>query len=161
MSDSAGGMVNIMTLAPQELHQLRQTMTNEIETLTANFQNLKLACSRFGHALEAVSEMATAPEGKEALIPLTSAMYVPAKLAETNKILVELGTGYFVEKQTKDAAKFLENRVTFLTSQTKKLSEIIMEKKQQLDKVTEVLSAKIQAAQLSQKANLDKLAQQE
>ena len=34
----------------------------------------------------------------ETLIPLTDSLYVTAKLKHTNTVVVELGTGYYVEK---------------------------------------------------------------
>ena len=39
------------------------------------------------------------PARAEILIPLTSSVYVPGKLAENlDKVLIDIGTGYFVEK---------------------------------------------------------------
>ena len=37
-------------------------------------------------------------EGKDMLVPLTSSMYVPGKLGSVDKVLLDVGTGYFVEK---------------------------------------------------------------
>ncbi len=31
------------------------------------------------------------------LVPLTQSLYVPGELADTNHVLVDIGTGYFVE----------------------------------------------------------------
>lgn len=35
---------------------------------------------------------------KKILVPLTSSLYVPGKLSDVEKVLVDVGTGYFVEK---------------------------------------------------------------
>ena len=35
---------------------------------------------------------------KNVLIPLTSSLYVPGKLKTTETVIVDIGTGYFVEK---------------------------------------------------------------
>lgn len=32
------------------------------------------------------------------LIPLTSSVYVPGKMADIGKVMVDVGTGYFMEK---------------------------------------------------------------
>ena len=37
-------------------------------------------------------------EGAEILVPLTSCMYVPGNIADVNKMLLNIGTGYYVEK---------------------------------------------------------------
>jgi len=36
--------------------------------------------------------------GKSILVPLTSSLYVPGKLKNAGKVLVDVGTGYYIEK---------------------------------------------------------------
>lgn len=36
--------------------------------------------------------------GKEILVPLTTSLYVPGTLADKNKVIVDVGTGFYVEK---------------------------------------------------------------
>ena len=36
--------------------------------------------------------------GKDILVPLTTSLYVPGKLASTELVLVDVGTGFYVEK---------------------------------------------------------------
>jgi len=38
------------------------------------------------------------------MVPLTSSLYVPGVMQDNNKVLVEVGAGYFIE-QTGDKAK--------------------------------------------------------
>lgn len=35
---------------------------------------------------------------KKILIPLTSSLYIPGRIKDTENVLVDVGTGYFVEK---------------------------------------------------------------
>jgi prefoldin alpha subunit len=35
--------------------------------------------------------------GKKMLVPLTASLYVPGTLDEADKVLVDIGTGYFIE----------------------------------------------------------------
>ncbi|RVW51405.1 putative prefoldin subunit 5 [Vitis vinifera] len=35
--------------------------------------------------------------GKKMLVPLTASLYVPGKLDDADKVLVDVGTGYFIE----------------------------------------------------------------
>ena len=37
-------------------------------------------------------------KGKEILVPLTSCMYVPGTVANSEKLLIEVGTGYYIER---------------------------------------------------------------
>lgn len=47
---------------------------------------------------------------KPILVPLTTSLYVPGTLAETNNVIVDVGTGFYVEKVRQmyifDAASF-------------------------------------------------------
>lgn len=45
-----------------------------------------------------LSSLAGPPSDKTTLIPLTSSLYVPGKLADCENVIVDVGTGYFVEK---------------------------------------------------------------
>ena len=38
------------------------------------------------------------PPGRSILVPLTSSLYVPGKLKNAGKVLVDVGTGYYIEK---------------------------------------------------------------
>ena len=49
--------------------------------------------------------------GKEILVPLTSSLYVPGTIADTNEVLVDVGTGYFVGKSVPAAEEFIERKV--------------------------------------------------
>jgi prefoldin alpha subunit len=42
-----------------------------------------------------VSDSASA--GKKLLVPLTASLYVPGTLDDAEKVLVDVGTGYFIE----------------------------------------------------------------
>ncbi|KAG0217785.1 Prefoldin subunit 5, partial [Mortierella sp. GBA43] len=48
----------------------------------------------------------TTNDNKTILVPLTSSLYVPGKLANVEKVVVDIGTGYYVEKTVEDAIKF-------------------------------------------------------
>lgn len=36
--------------------------------------------------------------GKQILVPLTSSLYVPGTIADTENVIVDVGTGFYVEK---------------------------------------------------------------
>ena len=40
----------------------------------------------------------TDQQGKSILVPLTSSLYVPGTLKNAGKVLVDVGTGYYIEK---------------------------------------------------------------
>ena len=42
-------------------------------------------------------------QGKEIMVPLTSSLFVPGKMEDHNHVLIEVGAGYFIEKESKQA----------------------------------------------------------
>ena len=78
-------------------------------------------------------------------------MYVPGKLSDSDKVLVDIGTGYYVEKvhgqffelvlvsrfllftlltaQCRDEAKeFFQRKIDFVTKNLEKMQQVLMEK---------------------------------
>lgn len=89
--------VDIKTLSAAQLNVLGEQLEGELNTLSESFQSLQAAVSRFfqsGTALEALAEQA---EGTAMMVPLTDSLYAPGKLGSTQKVLLDIGTGYFVE----------------------------------------------------------------
>ena len=85
-------------------------------------------------------------KGKEILISVGSLSYVHAKLAENEKIIVEVGAGAALPMSMEDAKKLLEKRKENLQKGSKKLEEEIGKTTQLL----QLLHAEIQ--DLSSKA---------
>jgi prefoldin alpha subunit len=88
-----------------------------------------------------------ARSGKPILVPLTSSLYVPGKLADTEHVLVDVGTGFYVEKSTADAQTFYNGKIEELGKNIKDLENIVNGKAQNLRMVEEVLRQKMLAEQ--------------
>lgn len=82
--------------------------------------------------------------GKELLVPLTSSMYVPGKLHDVEHVLIDVGTGYYVEKTAEDAKDFFKRKIDFLTKQMEKIQPALQEKHAMKQAVMEMMSQKIQ-----------------
>ena len=84
---------------------------------------------------------------KALLVPLTSSLYVPGTLADTQHVLVDVGTGFYVEKTTDDAQKFYNGKIEELGKNIKDLENIVNGKANNLRVVEEVLRQKVLAGQ--------------
>ncbi|POS84751.1 hypothetical protein EPUL_001161 [Erysiphe pulchra] len=80
---------------------------------------------------------------KPILVALTSSLYVPGVLADPDHVIVDIGTGFYVEKSTSDAKKFYEARVGDLGSNLKALESILQGKANNSRVVEELLRQKI------------------
>lgn len=81
------------------------------------------------------------------LVPLTSSLYVPGQLADTENVLVDVGTGFYVEKSTDDAQKFYNAKIEELGKNIKELENIVNGKANNLRVIEEVLRQKVLANQ--------------
>uniref|UniRef100_A0A8D3C8V8 Prefoldin 5 n=1 Tax=Scophthalmus maximus TaxID=52904 RepID=A0A8D3C8V8_SCOMX len=91
--------------------------------------------------------------GKELLVPLTSSMYVPGTLNDVENVLVDVGTGYYVEKKVEDSKGFFKRKIEFLTKQIEKIQPALQEKHAMKQAVIEVMNVKIQQLQQSQQSS--------
>lgn len=80
---------------------------------------------------------------KKLLVPLTSSLYVPGTLASTSHVLVDVGTGFYVEKPIADAQKFYEGKIEELGKNIKELENVVNSKANNLRVVEEILRQKM------------------
>lgn len=82
-----------------------------MKQLGQNYSVLKMTESRFKESRASLGYIKKGSEKKESLIPLTSSLYAPGKLTQTDTVMIDIGTGYFVKKSVADAMKFFDRKV--------------------------------------------------
>lgn len=83
----------------------------ELEHLSQSFGQLRQARSKFLDCIKSINDggreehEGTHPhkyklteQARSILVPLTSSLYVPGTLKNAGKVLVDVGTGYYIEK---------------------------------------------------------------
>ena len=141
--------LNLETQTPQQLLDLKKALESDIQTLQVSFQQLRLATQKFGESKQAVNNLSKQEADTEIMVPLTSSLYVTGKIHDTEKVLVELGGGYFAEQKTEKAMEYCDRKVELLTISSKKVGEIIDHKSIQLQNVTNELQRRV--AEIKQK----------
>lgn len=68
---------------------------------------------------------APADAGREALIPLTPSLFVPATLGGSAEVLVDIGTGFFVGKPAPAAAALLRARAEAVGGEVAGLARVL------------------------------------
>ena len=64
----------------------------------------------------------------QVLVPLTGSMYVPGLLTQPEKVVVDIGTGYYVEKDSTAAQEYFNRKVKFVTENMERVQAIGNEK---------------------------------
>lgn len=145
---------------------MKKQLDDEVQHLSNSYQNLRNAQQKFrdcklsiengvvdsAKGMQSLFHSKGRPRlipclGKALLVPLTSSLYVPGTLADTDTVLVDVGTGFYVEKSTGDAQKFYDGKIEELGKNIKDLENIVNSKANNLRVVEEVLRQKMLAGQ--------------
>jgi prefoldin alpha subunit len=130
--------VKLTDLPVPQLSQVKKQLDEEISHLTGSFQSLRAAQAKFRDCLKSLSTGLVAKNAdRSILVPLTASLYVPGQLADTEKVLVDIGTGFYVEKDKKQAAEFYEEKITELEGSLTELEKIVSNKTESLRLVEE------------------------
>ncbi|XP_033857267.1 prefoldin subunit 5 isoform X1 [Acipenser ruthenus] len=142
--------VNLAELSLPQLEGLKGQFEQETEFLTSSIAQLKVVQTKYVEAKDCMNVLKTENKGKELLVPLTSSMYVPGTLSDVEHVLVDVGTGYYVEKNVEDTKEFFKRKIDFLTKQIEKIQPALQEKHGMKQAVIEVMNMKIQQLQVQQ-----------
>ncbi|ORY15646.1 Prefoldin alpha subunit [Rhizoclosmatium globosum] len=129
---ASDGPINLADLPLQQLQAVKNQMDEEIQHLTQSYAQLKQAQVKFSDSIESLNNIDGRKDGKKnVLIPLTSSLYVPGTLADVSKVIVDIGTGYMIDKSIPDAKDFYKTKVTFLRENLDGLQETITQRENQ------------------------------
>ncbi|EPS32261.1 hypothetical protein POX_d05575 [Penicillium oxalicum] len=143
------GQVNLASLSVPQLRSVQTRLTSELEHLTSSHTKLRAAQAKFRDCVNSINDGVTGSAKKgtdgrdEILVPLTSSLYVKGRLTDREKVLVDVGTGFYIEKTAEKAVAFYNDKVTGLDANLQELEKIVQGKSQQLRIVEEVLRQKM------------------
>lgn len=85
---------------------------------------------------------------------MTSSLYVPGKLNLGNsKLLVDIGTGYYVEKSAGEATEYYKRKCEYLASSIENLNNAIDAKSVQIRAVQNIMQQKATATTAATKSS--------
>ncbi|KAG7556203.1 Prefoldin alpha subunit archaea-type [Arabidopsis suecica] len=140
-SSSSRGEMEKMGI--DQLKALKEQADLEVNLLQDSLNNIRTATVRLDAAAAALNDLSLRPQGKKMLVPLTASLYVPGTLDEADKVLVDIGTGYFIEKTMDDGKDYCQRKIHLLKSNFDQLFEVAAKKKSVADEAGMVLQAKI------------------
>ena len=98
-ASGGGQQIDLSTLSAQQILQVKKQLDEEMEHLNNSFTQLKGAQTRFSECAKGIETgVKGVDEGAPMLVPLTTSLYVPGKLASREKVVIDVGTGFYVEK---------------------------------------------------------------
>lgn len=153
MSDQQ--QVDLNELSTEQLQQLRQSLTEEVQVLTNNMSNLRAALQRYSISNNSLNVFNDKNNNNDILVPLTSSMYVPGKLNNIKNVIVDIGTGYYIEKNIDNAKKYFSDKMQYLNESIDSVASIALNKRRDLDTVTLVLQTKLSAIRANEMKKME------
>ena len=89
--------VDITQLSLPELQDLQQQLSTEVGNFVNNMVTLQQTAAKFAAAGQSVEHLKEQKQGQPVLLPMTESLYVPGTLESVDTVLLEIGTGYYVE----------------------------------------------------------------
>lgn len=143
--DATSSPVNIDGLQPQQLGQVKRQLEDEVEHLTTSFTQLRAAQAKFKECLDSITIGLRSDKHSHILVPLTNSLYCRGAHSAPTRVLVDIGTGFFLEKGISSACVFYEGKVNDLESNLRDLETILHQKIANVQSVDGALRRKMQA----------------
>eukprot|EP01121_Diplochlamys_sp_Union-15-3_P021083 TRINITY_DN8426_c0_g1_i1.p1 TRINITY_DN8426_c0_g1~~TRINITY_DN8426_c0_g1_i1.p1 ORF type:complete len:163 (+),score=37.94 TRINITY_DN8426_c0_g1_i1:42-491(+) len=141
--EKSNNAIDIMTLSVEQLVEVKQAIEKEVRLLSNSFSQLKVVQNKYLDGKENLESINETAKDKEFLVPLTSSLYVPGKLADTRRVIVDIGTGYYVEQTVSKAMDFISRRVAVVEENLTKIQQAIESKRKNLEVVIQILQGKL------------------
>ncbi|KAK3153982.1 hypothetical protein QOZ80_2BG0184190 [Eleusine coracana subsp. coracana] len=138
--------IELDKLSVEQLKGLKEQTDLEVNLLQDSLTKIRTASSRLENASAALQDLSLRPQGKQILVPLTASLYVPGSLDDAEKVLVDVGTGYFIEKTMAQGKEYCERKINLLKSNFDELLEVYTKKKTIADQMGTILEAKLRQA---------------
>ena len=115
----------------------------ELQGLQGAIQQLQVSRNKLTNSKDALELLSKTPDGTPMLVPLTSSLYVPGETAPLDNVLVDVGTGYFIEKSIDQAQAFLQRKMALIENQAQNVQSAAQFKQRNLSQTVDVMNRKV------------------
>ena len=122
-----------------------------MQGLQAAMSQLKSSSEKLVNSKLALASLQRAAEGTRMLVSITSSLYVPGETTQLSNVLIDVGTGYYIEKSGPEAQAFLDRKIHLITGQAYKVAQAMQIKQESLQGTVRAMNSKITEYQQQQK----------
>ncbi|QLH74893.1 MAG: prefoldin subunit alpha [Methanomassiliicoccales archaeon] len=117
----------------------------QLEGIVEQQQLVQVSLEEYGRAKATLTEFKNAKEGDEVLVPIGGSSFVRAKVSDSQKVLIGVGSGITVEKDIDEAMKLIDSRMQEMLDAMKKLNESRQVIEMKSSQLSQMLQAEYQA----------------
>lgn len=122
-------------------------LVKELGVFQDSLQTLKVAKTKFDGSKDALEQINEDWKNKEILVPLTGSMYVKGIVTDIDRFILDIGTGYYVEKDITTSKDYFKRKVDYVQEQMDKIDTLGRQKSKVLNAVIDVIEMKVAALQ--------------
>ncbi|KAJ2865637.1 subunit of tubulin prefoldin [Coemansia aciculifera] len=142
-ADAKPQTINLEDLPLPQLHKIKAQLEEEMDGLTTAFSHMKQAQATFRECTNCIDALTPDCQDKTILVPLTSSLYVPGKLSNIDSVVIDIGTGYYVEKPKADAVTYYTSKMDYVQANAKTIQDTVEQKQASYRGLLEIMQYKI------------------
>jgi prefoldin alpha subunit len=112
----------------------------QAEAIVREVSLTRLTAEGLESAIRAVEAMEAAEEGQDIMVPIGSGSFIHAKLSSKEKVILNVGAGVSIEKNTAESKEALKARKADVEGAAKKLGEMLTKIDAEMQKIQSVLA---------------------
>ncbi len=127
----------------QEKYMELQMVDQQMQQFQKQLQSLDEQIMEIAYTKQSLDELNNVEKGRDILVPISSGIFMKAKVEETNDLLVNVGSNTSVKKSLEDTKKLLEKQqeeIAGLHSQINENMQKLGTKAMELEKELEEIS---------------------
>ena len=120
-------------------------MNQQIRALESHLAEVVKAVEELGILKVGLENIGESKKGDEVLVPLGASAYVPANLVSSDRVVVSIGAGIFVDKKVEDAVPIVALQMNELRSQEEMVIQNLSALSKEAERMTGEINASLQA----------------
>lgn len=142
--------INLQNMSFEQLQAFKEQLDGDLTSLSRSFEALRTAKNRFLESKMTLETFKSYEIGQPILVPMTYSLYLQGEISETDNVLVDVGTGYYIKQSVPRAQEFFAKRVNQMQDSMDKIAVNIDGKQKQQNNVLNVMKQKAQAMDQAQ-----------
>ncbi|KAG5504946.1 hypothetical protein JKF63_04393 [Porcisia hertigi] len=146
--------VNVHQLPIEQLEGLKEQLDTDVRSLGAAYDGLYNGRNRYQDNHDVIEQYrvvcdnaAKTKEPQEVLVCMTSSLFVRGTVVPSDKVLIDVGTGYFLEQTMAHAKTYFTSRAAQVKESMDQVEKTILVKQRQQNQVIDALQQKTAAMQ--------------
>jgi prefoldin alpha subunit len=144
MAEAQAQTMQADQLTIPQLQQQKEILEQDLSYLTDTVARLKAAQQAYDLSAKSLAGYGPDSEDKEILIPLANSVYIPGRAKNVHRVLLNIGTGYYVDLQTAVAKNHCVEKAGMLANNISRFAKTLAEKRSHLETCMQLLAYKLQ-----------------